>query len=325
MPRKNSKQAMKVNPWMITTFALIIVFAGLITYDKSPTIHNGINSMFGINDGKFPFVPEVRVDVFTDKSFENPPVNIAEQLAQIEDEFNLKVKINEIDVNTEEGLKKAELYDFVAVPVLAFDETIKETEFFDEAEDFLEKENNKYILRITPFKYLKLPGTDLGHKKGPDTAQVKIIEYSSFSCPYCARMAEPIDQILAKYPTQVQFIYKQYNRGGIDPVLENAAECAAEQGKFWEFHDYIFANQGALSTTEPAEFLANAGTAAGLDLAAYNTCNDEMRYEDAIKEQTNEGFEFGVSGTPAFFINDQFIGGAVSYETIESTVESFLN
>ncbi|MFC1599465.1 DsbA family protein [Patescibacteria group bacterium] len=325
MPAKKSKKANGINPWMIVTFAVILVFAGLIAYDKSPTIHNGVNGVFGIDDGKFPIIPEIKVDVFTDKSIENPPVDIAEQLEEIETEFDLVVKINEIDVSTEDGLKSAKDFGLKTVPVIAFNDDVKETGFYDEAKDFLEKENGKYLLRLTPFKYLQLPSKDTGHSKGPANAPVTIIEYSSFSCPYCGKMKEPIYQLLEKYPNQIQYIYKQYNRGGIDPVLENAAECAAEQDKFWPFHDYIMDNQGTLAQVEPDEFLTNAANAAELDLTAFDTCADEMRYSDAVKEQTAEGFEFGVNGTPSFFINDQYIGGAVSYDTLEETVESFLN
>jgi protein-disulfide isomerase len=138
-------------------------------------------------------------------------------------------------------------------------------------------------------------------------------------------MKEPLYKLLEKYPEQIQLVYKQYNRGGIDPILENAAECAAEQDKFWPFHDYIMDNQSLLSQIEPAEFLTNAATAADLDIESFDICSKEMKYENKVKEQTSEGFEFGVSGTPSFFINDKFVGGAVSYETLEEIVESYLN
>jgi protein-disulfide isomerase len=331
MPAKKSVKAKKpvkvkgINPWMIVSFVIILIFAGFISYDKSSTIHNGINNIIGIDDGKFPVIPELKVDIITDKSIENPPIDIAEQLEELEDEFNLIIKINEIDISTEEGKKEAEAFKLKTVPVIAFDKDVKETEFYDEAKNFLEKENGKYLLRLTPFKYLQLPSKDTGHSKGTLNAPITIIEYSSFSCPYCEKMKDPIYQLLEKYPNQIQYIYKQYNRGGIDPILENAAECAAEQDKFWPFHDYIFDNHNELAQIEPDEFLTNAATAAELDLDAFNACNDEMRYENAIKEQTAEGFEFGVSGTPSFFINDQFVGGAVSYETLEKIVESLLN
>jgi len=325
MPAKKSTKAKGVNPWMIVSFALILVFSGLIAYDKSPTIHNGVNSVFGYDSGQYPVIPEIKVDVFTDNSIENPPVDIAGELEAIESEFEIKVKINEIDVSTEDGENQAKSFGLKAVPVIAFDDSVKETEFYNEAKSYLEKEKGKYILRLQPFKYLELPSKDTGHSRGSENAQVTIIEYSSFSCPYCGKMKDPIYQILDKYPNQVRYIYKNYNRGGIDPVLENASECAAEQNKFWPFHDYIMDNQSTLASTEPDEFLTNAANAAELDLEAYNSCVANMKYEDKIKEQTAEGFEFGVSGTPSFFINDKYIGGAVSYDTLEKTVESLLN
>ncbi len=325
MPTKKSTKAKKLNPWMIITIALLLVFSFFIAYDKSPTIHNGINNALGVDDDKFPVIPELKVDIFTDKSSDGPSIDIEKQLEQIEDEFMLKIKLNEIDTNTEEGKAKAAEFNLKTVPVLAFNEDVKDTGFYADAKDFLEKENDKYLLRLTPTSYLQLPGKELGHSKGTPGAPITIIEYSSFSCPYCGKMMEPLYRLLDEYPGQIELIYKQYNRGGIDPVLENAAECAAEQGKFWEFHDYIFDNQSTLATVEPDQFLTTAATTAGLNLDEYNKCNEEMRYEKVIRDQTAEGFDFGVTGTPSFFINDQFIGGAVGYDTLKSTVDSLLN
>lgn len=325
MPAKKSTKKMKFNPWMVITIVLLLVFSFFIAYDKSPTVHNGINNALGIDDGKFPVIPELKVDVFADASAQGPSVDIEKQLEQIEDEFMLKITLNEIDTSTEAGKAKAGEFKLKTVPVLAFDEDVKDTEFYADAKDFLEKENDKYLLRLTPTSYLQLPGKELGHKKGTPGAPITIIEYSSFSCPYCGKMKEPLYQLLEEYPGQIELIYKQYNRGGIDPVLENAAECAAEQGKFWEFHDYVFDNQSTLSSVEPDEFLTNAGTASGLNMAEYDKCNEEMRYDEVVRDQTAEGFDFGVNGTPSFFINDQFIGGAVSYDTLKSTVDSLLN
>lgn len=314
----------KFNPWIIVTIMVVILLGGVIAYDRSPAVHNGVNGMFGFQSERFPVKKQVRVEVLSDKTVENPPYDIHDQLGQIETEFDLELVVSDIDITDEKGKQYIEDFEVITVPVVLFESSVKDTEFFTEAEKFLTDKNNKYMLRTVPIKYLKIPDATNGHVKGAANPKVTIVEYSSFSCPYCSQMKAPLYQILEEYPSDVQLVYKQFNRGGVDPVLENAGECAAEQGKFWELHDYIFDNQKDLATVEPDAFLTAAATAAELNLDEFNKCVEEVRYEDKVKEQTMEAIDFGVDGTPSFFINDQFIGGAASYETLKTTIESLI-
>ncbi len=82
-----------------------------------------------------------------------------------------------------------------------------------------------------------------GHAKGPDSAKITLIEYSDFECPYCARAFPTVKQIVETYPNDVRFIYRQFPLTSIHPSAQKAAEaseCAADQGKFWEYHDKLF-------------------------------------------------------------------------------------
>jgi protein-disulfide isomerase len=136
-------------------------------------------------------------------------------------------------------------------------------------------------------------------------------------------MKDVISQALNDYPAKVQFVYKHFNRGGIDILLGNAAECAGEEGKFWEMHDYIFDNLSELDLETLAEDFTNKAVELGIDSESYITCMQEERYTDKIESHTNEGYSFAVSGTPALFVNDIFIGGAVPYERLKEAIDQF--
>lgn len=322
MPKKKKKKT--INYWAIATFALLLIFGSFITYDKSPTVHNAVNAILGIEDNMYPVIPQVRVEVLNDKSIEDPPYDFNDQLADIEEEFEMDLIVTEVDINDEKGKKYIEDFEFNSIPVLLFEEDLKETTFFEEAGDYFSKENDKYVLVIMPYKYLELPDANNGHVKGSANPKVTIIEYSSFSCGYCAKMKPILAQLIEEYPSDVQLVYKHFNRGGIDPILENASECAAEQDKFWEYHDYIFDNQAEIQVEHPGDFVTAGATALGLDEAAFEACINENRYGQKVDENTQEAFKFGISGTPSFFINDEFVGGAVSYESMKEIIDKFI-
>jgi protein-disulfide isomerase len=136
-------------------------------------------------------------------------------------------------------------------------------------------------------------------------------------------MGPVFDQALKEYPDKIKFVYKNFNRGGLDPLVENAAECAGEQNKFWEMHDYIFENQKALVSGETEQMLKDQAKTLGLDSAKFDECIASEKYLGKIDAQTNEAFTFSVSGTPGIFVNDVFIGGAVDYETLKQVIDSF--
>jgi protein-disulfide isomerase len=174
---------------------------------------------------------------------------------------------------------------------------------------------------------LELPKSSDGHIKGVQEgeAPVTIIEYSSFSCGYCALMNQVFDKILEEYPEKIKYVYKHFNRGGIDLTLENAAECAAEtdENKFWDMHDYIFKNQKELRGENTKELLIQEAKKLGIDESSFTECLNENRYSLKITNQTNEAYTYAINGTPGIFVNDKFIGGAISYENLKSIIDSF--
>lgn len=162
-----------------------------------------------------------------------------------------------------------------------------------------------------------------GPARGPDDAPVTIIEFSDFQCPFCARAGPTVKQVLARYPEQVRFVYRHYPLGSIHPRAHAAAvasACAAEQGKFWEYHDLLFANAKKLAD----EDLAGYAEQAGADAAAFSQCVTEGRFDAEVERDIAAGRAAGVTGTPTFFINGRMLGGAQPLDEFVRVIEEEL-
>jgi len=168
--------------------------------------------------------------------------------------------------------------------------------------------------------------------KGPADAKVTIIEYSDFECPYCARFAEQtLPQIEANYGDRVLFVFRNYPLpASMHPYAEKAAEaseCANDQGKFWEYHDMLFQNQPQVASVvesggvgQVVEQLKQYAASLSLDTNRFNQCLDSGEDVEKVRaDQTSLDdilISMGITrfGTPAFFINGEFIAGAYPYD-----------
>ncbi|OIO21292.1 hypothetical protein AUJ17_03105 [Candidatus Micrarchaeota archaeon CG1_02_47_40] len=132
---------------------------------------------------------------------------------------------------------------------------------------------------------------------------ITIVTYSDFECPFCARAEPTISELMSKNPS-LKVYFKQFPLPPqMHPNAQKSAEaslCAQDQGKFWEYHDKLFANQQALSVSD----LKGYAKALGMDEAAFNACLDGGKKADIISAHQAEGALIGVSGTPAFYIID---------------------
>lgn len=144
---------------------------------------------------------------------------------------------------------------------------------------------------------------------GPEEAPVKIVEYSDFQCPYCSKAAATVKEIEAKYGDQVQITYKHFP---LTSVHENAmlsakaAESAGYQGKFWEMHDALFADQSNLSRKNILKLAQDIG----LDMDKFATYLDNKNISAKVIQQQKEAESLGVNSTPTFFINETKLVGA---------------
>ncbi len=148
--------------------------------------------------------------------------------------------------------------------------------------------------------------------RGDIDAPVMIIEYTDFQCPFCSRVQPTLTEILETYGDTVVHVFKQLPLP-MHPQARlgaQAALCAADQGKFWEMHDWLFANKNSINR----EALAAQATALGMDADVFGTCIDDTKYDAQINEDMKEANGFGITGTPGFLINGRVLRGAVPKE-----------
>ncbi len=162
-----------------------------------------------------------------------------------------------------------------------------------------------------------------GATRGPSSAPVKIIEFSDFQCPYCQRAHPTVEQVLNAYGDRVQLVYRHFplrNHPNARPAAE-ASQCAAEQDKFWQYHDRLFANQSRLG---PADLKQHAAEL-GLDAAKFDACVDTHKYKSQIDADMQDAEQAGVNGTPAFFINGRMLSGALPFEAFKRVIDDELS
>ncbi len=164
---------------------------------------------------------------------------------------------------------------------------------------------------------------------GNPKAKVTVIEYADYRCPFCEQYFKTVmPDIQAKYidTGKIKFVYQDVAFLGPDSLTAGqGAYCATEQGKFWQFHDYMFAHQGDESTTWANA--ANEKTMAasmGLDVAAFSTCLDSGKYAKQVTDDTITAQKYGVDGTPTTFINGMPIKGAQDPKVFEQAIEDAL-
>jgi protein-disulfide isomerase len=158
--------------------------------------------------------------------------------------------------------------------------------------------------------------------RGPESAKVSIVEFSDFQCPFCRRVTPTMDKLTTEYGDQVRIVFKNLPLS-IHPKAQGAhaaAEAAHRQGKFWEMHDRIFANQRNL---EPEVFEGYAKEI-GLDMDRYRADVASSDVKDRIGADMEEAQKLGVSGTPGFFVNGRFVSGAQPFETFKRLVDEEL-
>jgi predicted DsbA family dithiol-disulfide isomerase len=148
--------------------------------------------------------------------------------------------------------------------------------------------------------------------RGPADAPITFIEYTDFQCPYCGRVQSTIEALRERYGDQMLHIFKNlplpmHQQAGL---AAEAGMCAADQGKFWELHDWLFANKSNISRDT---LMAEAETL-GLDTEAFGVCIDTQTHQAQIEADAAEAGRFGIRGTPGFVINGRVVTGAQPFE-----------
>jgi protein-disulfide isomerase len=158
--------------------------------------------------------------------------------------------------------------------------------------------------------------------KGPATAPITIIEFSDFQCPFCARVNPTLDQVRKVYGDKVRIVFKDFPLPNHPqaPKAAEAGHCAGEQGKYWELHDRMFANQQALQIPQLKEY----ATALGLDMNAFNQCLDSGKHSSRVAENMKAGEALGVGSTPTLYVNGRPIVGAQPFDYFKAVIDEEL-
>jgi protein-disulfide isomerase len=162
-----------------------------------------------------------------------------------------------------------------------------------------------------------------GPVRGPPDAPVTIVEFSDFQCPFCGRLEPVLVRVLAKYPTEVRLVYRNYPLPELHPQAEKAAEaslCARDQGKFWEMHDQMFADQQSLGVDD----LKDKARRLGLDAGKFAQCLDSGQMRSAVEVDVKDGDALGIQGTPASFIDGRFVSGAAEESELAAIIDDEL-
>lgn len=175
--------------------------------------------------------------------------------------------------------------------------------------------------------------------RGNQDAPITIVEFSDFQCPFCARFQiQTLPLILEQYVEtgKVKFVYRDFPIQNSHPNAMPAAaasECAHEQDKYWEYHDALFENQAVwnkVEITSAITIFKEFATELNLNQEQFDSCLDSGKYIEEIKNDLNDGRNYGITGTPGFFIGNDDIGfvklnGAQPFEAFKSVIDSQLN
>lgn len=171
--------------------------------------------------------------------------------------------------------------------------------------------------------------------RGPADAPVTIVEYSDFECPFCARVSATVEKVLEKYPEDVRLVYRHFplpRHPWAEPAAI-AAVCAAEQSAdaFWRLHDNYFQNQTSVSVDNYVTLSKDWLQPEGIDVAQWSTCAEDSSSEayaaarQRVLDDMSTGRQFGVTGTPAFFVNGRFLSGNQPLSAFDEAIAEALD
>ncbi len=171
---------------------------------------------------------------------------------------------------------------------------------------------------------------DTSHTVGPKDAKVTIVEFGDYQCPGCGAVEPVVEKIIDEYAKtdKIRFAFRNFPIASIHPNAEgaaNAAEAAGGQGKFWEMHNKIYANQDQWSQQNNAKpIFQQYAKDLGLDVDKFNSDYDQKNYGAVISTDYDDGTKAGVNSTPTFFINGEKKANVFSYDELKKIIDDLL-
>jgi protein-disulfide isomerase len=183
------------------------------------------------------------------------------------------------------------------------------------------------LIKVTGAKLPELPRVkiEIGDSPtiGPKNAPITLVEFADFQCPFCYSAEPTVKAIMAKYKDKIKLVFKNYPLISLHPQAVNAsmaAECAQEQGKFWEMHDILFENHAKLADNVYSNFAKTVG----LNIKNFDTCYTNPATKEKVMQQEAYGQSLGINATPAFYINGILLMGAQPESEFIATIDKEL-
>lgn len=157
---------------------------------------------------------------------------------------------------------------------------------------------------------------------GPKDAPVKIVEFTDYQCPFCGKARPTVNQILKEYKGKVRYVIRDFPLGFHKdaPKAHEAARCAGEQNKYWDFNKRLFENQREIKEEDLKKYAGEVK----LKMDKFNECLSSGKYTAIVRENQEYGEKVGVSGTPAFFVNGRMISGARPFSAFKEIIDDEL-
>jgi protein-disulfide isomerase len=166
---------------------------------------------------------------------------------------------------------------------------------------------------------LKVPITVEDHAQGPESADVTLVEYGDYECPYCGQAYPIVPQVQKQFGKRLRFVFRNFPLSEMHSHAEAAAEVAefaGTQGKFWEMHDKLYENQDRLGEVLYLDLAAKLK----LSTAALGQALEQRTFEARVRADFKGGVRSGVNGTPTFFINGHRHDGSFDFATLVSAI-----
>ena len=331
--------------WSLVSLVLLLAFVSIVLFEYNRDFRNNLISLVNSTGlvkldkaGEKPVVAKstINLTIVLNKSDANQTASIDQYVKNVETNLpNTEVKTTLIDKNDPAGQDIIKKLEAKYIPIFTTDESIKKHPMYAQFAQAITQKNGIMTFSSEGMEYLETPAIGDARVVGNlAKAKVVITEYASLTCHYCQEMQPIIDNVLKKYPNDVAWVYKNYDRGGIDQLLNGAAECAADQNKLEAMVTNLYNQQSdifeAMQSGDKAEAavyeqIKKAAKAAGANSDKVLACAKAGTYAEKISRQTAEGQQYGVIGTPGFFINQFFLGGATSEENFMKIIENEIN
>lgn len=334
-------EARKVKNLVSLAILLAGLFAGSLFVDVAQMVKGGGFSVKNLSksdvfeaDGKTWVAysePAVTVKVINDDKCEK--CDVSDALVWMR-RIVPTIATEKIAYDSQEGKALIDKFGIKTLPAFVFDGDIAKTDFYSQAQVLFDGKDGQYFLETDQIglpvgKYLEAPVIgDQDASFGQKDAKAKIVVFSDFQCPYCQIFYKNLRSVMEEYKDKAYFAFKEFPLEEIHPQSENAAmaaQCALDQGKFWEYADKLYASQKDWSSAKDASSKFKSYAAAlGMNYGQFSSCIDSKKYKDKVDADLKEATDLGLSGTPSVFVNSDFDSGALTADQLKQMIDAEL-